>query len=152
MRYLPLIGLVAATLFMGCKKNNEPTRTASIKSIKATAWPTTNASGAPWDATSAPDLYFEILESDFSQVPNDPADDFVYVNQTDMLVTRTMETPYRIANPDEIYYIQLVDNDEADPDDVIGKVGFELDDYPDRPAVIFRTQNGITLEIGLQWE
>ena len=150
MRFTLLIGTLLSLSMIACKKDS-PVRTAKITSLKATAWPATDASGAPWDATTAPDIYFEILEADLSQVPNDPADDVVSLDASGV-VNRTLFTPYRIADPNATYYIQLVDNDEIDADDEIGRVGFDLDDYPDQPAVIFRTQNGVSIEIGLQWE
>ena len=149
MRIYILLFSLLGLILIACKKD-APTRSASITSVKVTAWPSTNASGAAWDASSAPDIIFQLLESDLSEVPNDPLDDVVFPDAAGT-ITRTLITPYRIADPSATYYIQLADNDELDPDDVMGKVDFDLDNYPDQPAVIFKTVNGITMEIGLQW-
>ncbi|MEN9525346.1 MAG: hypothetical protein RLZZ256_730 [Bacteroidota bacterium] len=143
-----LFSLIGLTL-IACKKDT-PTRSASITSVKVTAWPTTNASGAPWDATSSADLFVQLLKSDLSEVPNDPLDDVVFPDAIGT-IARTLITPYRIPDPTATYYIQLLDNDELDADDEIGVVDFDLDNHPDQPAVIFKTVNGITMEIGLQW-
>ena len=142
--------VILAFLFTSCKKDTV-NRSAKITYIKATAWPGSDPNQLPWDAASAPDIYFELLDANFQELINQPFDDSVFVNATGV-VNRPIETPYRMPVTDADYYIQLVDDDDTDADDSMGNVQFNLSDYPVNSAVIFKSSNGIDLEIGLVWE
>lgn len=142
--------LLIGFLFTSCKK--DPVNpTAKITYIKATSWPSSDLNQIPWDTASAPDIYFELLDANYQELTNQPFDDSVFINATNM-VDRPIEIPYKLPSTNANYYIQLVDDDDIDTDDSMGNVQFNLSDYPVNTAVIFRSSNGISLEIGLAWE
>lgn len=150
MNYRFLFIAFLGFLFSSCKK--DPINpTAKITYIKATAWPGSDPNQLPWDATSAPDIYFELLDANFQELINQPFDDSVFVNAANT-IDRPIVTPYKLPSADADYYIQLVDDDDTDADDPMGNVFFNLSDYPVNSAVVFRSGNGISLEIGLAWE
>lgn len=142
--------ILLSFLFTSCKKD-PVAPSAKITYIKATSWPSSDSNQIPWDTASAPDIYFELLDANLQELSNQPFDDSVFVNATST-VDRPIVTPYKLPSTDANYYIQLLDDDDTDADDSIGKVQFNLSDYPVNSAVIFRSSNGIALEIGLAWE
>lgn len=151
MNFKLLLIALLAILFTSCKKD-VVSHSAKISYIKATAWPTSDLSQMPWDSASAPDIYFKLLDANLQELANDPFDDSVFVNATGV-VNRPIEIPFRMPSLDANYYIQVIDDDiNADADDPMGNVQFNLSDYPVNSATIFKSSNGIDLEIGLVWE
>lgn len=151
MKKILLLPLIFCFFLVGFGIKNDPPRKAKITFVKVNSWSEKNIDGNAWDANSAPDLYLQLKGADLKQVPNDPTDDVVFPNQSSS-IRRNYETPYLVENPSAKYYLQLMDKDDLDSDDDMGMVGFKLSDYPDQPAVVFLTQNNLSVEVGLVWQ
>lgn len=154
MKRVLLLSFILASVMIGCKKDDDTSGTAKIGSIKLTAWPANDSNGIPWDSTSAPDIYFELLNADFSESANHPFDDSTFMDATTGPLLREIYTPYRLASPESDYYIELLDKDTTDSDDSMGKIKFNLENYTNRPSSITIGDNtvGIVVELGLIWE
>jgi hypothetical protein len=66
-----------------------------------------------------------------------------------------LTTPFSFTNFSEFYFIQLMDFDSFDPNDVIDYVSFRLDNYISGsnayPSVITRSQNNSTVTLYFNW-
>lgn len=155
MKKVLLFSFVLMSVMIGCKKDNDVSSTAEINSVKVIAWPAYDGNGSSWDSTSAPDIYLELLDGNFAELSNHPFDDSTFVDATTGFEPQyVLITPYRLASLEGNYYFELIDDDVTDGDDNMGKVKFNLADYPNHPSkiTISDTASGITMEVGLRWD
>ena len=153
MKKILLLSFGLALIMIGCKKDNDTTSTAQINSVTLKSWPTNDSLGIAWDSASSPDIYLELLDANLIEVSNDPLDDTTFVDATGSVLRYELITPYRLASPESNYYIDVLDDDTIDSDDNMGKVMFNLGNYPNHPSSITLEDStvGVTVEVGLQW-
>ncbi len=153
MKKFLLLCFGLAIAMISCKKDNDATSTAQINSVTLRSWPTNDSLGIPLDSASSPDIYLELLDASLIEVSNDPLDDTTFVDATGSILRYELITPYRLASPEANYYITLLDEDTLDSDDNMGKVKFNLGNYPNHPSSITLEDStvGVTVEVGLQW-
>ena len=129
-----------------------------ITSVTISTFPATTRTGAGWDNTSAPDLFFNITDSVSTIKYDNSANVKTDVLQSQLPVTWTLSPTYNVAGS-SIYsyrYIDLWDYDTPDPNDYINYARFRLSDYISLPnpypSSITFTQNGITATLQLTWQ
>ena len=121
-----------------------------ITYIKALAWPQLDPIGLPWDTTSGPDVYFEIL-GNTGNILEDYSDSTI----TDATVpaNRVLDIPHRFANPNTVFKVDILDNDGTGTDENIGEASFFIPwDQTPQKLVSTDTATGVTIEVGLAWE
>ena len=128
---------------------NHPT-SVKITYIKALNWPQLDPIGLPWDTTSGPDVYFEILGST-GNILEDYSDSII----TDATIPayRFLPIDHRFANPNTVFEVDILDNDGTGTDENIGEASFALpwNELPQK-LVSTDTATGVTIEVGLAWE
>lgn len=129
-----------------------------ITSVTITAFPATTSTGAGWDNTSAPDLFFNVIDSVSTIKYNNSANVKTDVLQPQLPVTWSLTPTYGLSGT-SIYaarYIDLWDYDAVVSNDYIGNVGFRLSNYISLPnpypSSITISQNGITATLQLTWQ
>jgi len=129
-----------------------------ITSVTISAFPATTSTGAGWDPSDAPDLFFNFTDSMNVIKYNNSANIKSNVLQSLLPQTWTLTPTYGLSGT-SIYtsrYIDLWDYDTLDPNDYIGYAGFRLSDYISLPnpypSSITISQNGITATLQLSWQ
>jgi len=128
---------------------NHPT-SVKITYIKALNWPQLDPIGLPWDTTSGPDVYFEILGST-GNILEDYSDSII----TDATIPayRFLPIDHRFANPNTVFEVDILDDDGTGTDENIGEASFAIPwDQTPLKLVSTDTATGVTIEVGLVWE
>jgi PKD repeat protein len=133
---------------------NSPT-IAKITSIQLTAYPAHDSTGANWDASDGPDIYFRIYK-DTSIVAN--YDTTVFNNRTSPPVLLDLgANPFQVSSSSftTIYSIAIFDKDSLPPDPLMGTmVGFSISDYTTTNPSSFNVtyDNSIKFTLGISWQ
>lgn len=126
-----------------------------ITKVTVTAMPFTDpSSGAGWDNSNGPDVFFNIVNST-NVILNGPSSKFSDVLISNLPLIWTYSNPYIINDLSSSIFIDLWDYDSLDPDDYINYVGFTMASYTSGaspyPSSVTNTQNGITVKLDLIW-
>jgi PKD repeat protein len=127
-----------------------------ITKITITALPFITGTGAGWDPSDGPDVFFKITNQSntvlFDATSSSKVND---VAPSSLPIAWTLATPFEITDLTAPKFINLWDYDTFDADDNIGYVGFLMSNYTSGsnayPQTVTQTQNGITITLNLTW-
>ncbi|MFZ4400279.1 MAG: PKD domain-containing protein [Bacteroidales bacterium] len=127
---------------------------AFIKKITILNLPFINSSGAGWDPSSGPDVYYKITDINnvilWALSTSNRNDD---VTPSMLPISWVYPAPYwQIPDINEPIFIDLFDYETIGNDEYMGYCGgFKLSDYKTYPPSITVTANGITATLDIQW-
>ena len=123
----------------------------NIKKLKLVSYPQTEPSGTGWDFTSGPDIYWKLMNEDYSTTYfiSEVYNDVVF---NDLPLIYTEDLPYGIEGLDKIYTILFFD-DDFDEDDYMDGYYFDLSGVNTYPSVLTFSDSNSDLEFDLyvQW-
>lgn len=153
-----LYTLSVALLLGACKKEDkkpeEPDYTNfKILSVKITAMPFLDASNTTWDPSGgAPDVFFKMETANNTVLYDGSSSRVNDVGSSDLPLGWSLVNAYQITNLTVTHYVTLYDYDTLDPNDLIGYVGFSMQDHKDGyPKTITKTSGSITVSITGEW-
>ena len=160
LKTLAAVALIAAFTLAGCKKEEtkpdpEPTPVApnytnfKITSLKVTAMPLVDGSGASWDVSDGADVYFQITDINNNLLFDGSGS--VFNDVTAMPLTWNFTSAYNITNLSVTRFFRLYDEDLG-TDDSIGLVAINFGDYKSTyPTSITSTYNGVSITVSGSW-
>ncbi|MCB9244947.1 MAG: PKD domain-containing protein [Flavobacteriales bacterium] len=132
-----------------------PTK-VKITRITVTDMPFSDGSGSGWDLFNGPDVFFKITDEADNVLFDATASRFSDVTPGDLPLSWDFTVPFEITDFNISRFIDLWDFDTPDADDLIGYVGFLMEDYTSGanayPSSVTATQDGITLKLDLVWQ
>jgi hypothetical protein len=151
-----LIGFT--TVFTSCEKDEvEPTPTPNytnfkITSVKITAMPFLNDNSTSWDLMGGPDVLFNMEDVNSNVLMNGSSARLTDVSTSDLPLNWNFTTAYEITNLAVTHYVTVYDYDTPDADDLIGYVGFKIEDYKSGyPTTISNSKDGVSVTIIGSW-
>lgn len=153
---------VIALAFSSCKKKEtktlEPTPTTpnytnfKITSVKITAMPFVNTSGSSWDISDGADVFFNMEDVNSNIIFNGSGSSISDVVSGDLPLSWVFSSAYQITNTSVSHYVTVYDYDSLDPNDLIGYVGFKMDDHKSGyPTTISKTNGSLSVTIIGSW-
>lgn len=153
-----LCTLAAGLLLSACKKKEtkpeEPDYTNfKILSVKVTAMPFLDGSNTTWDPSGgAPDVFFKMETANNTILYDGSSSRVNDVSSSDLPLGWSFVNAYQITNLTVTHYVTLYDYDTLDPNDLIGYVGFSMQDHKDGyPKTIVKSSGSITVSITGEW-
>ena len=132
-----------------------PFTKANLTKVVVEKMPFLDANGSGWDPLDGPDLYIQLLGPNPDNVVLEESGQIQNLTTSKLPVSWNLTTPFSFTNFSEFYFIQLMDFDSFDPNDVIDYVSFRLDNYISGsnayPSVITRSQNNSTVTLYFNW-
>lgn len=127
-----------------------------ITKVTVTGMPFITSTGAGWDPSDGPDVFFKITNQSNTVLFDAGSSSRVSnVAPSSLPIAWTLTTPFEITDFTASRFIDLWDYDTLDPDDYINYVGFTMSDYASGsnayPSTVTKTQNGITITLNLTW-
>jgi len=163
MKIKTLIAICAMALaFTNCKKEEtkpeEPAPVApnytnfKITSIKINSIPMVDGSGASWDISNGADLFFNIEDVNSNVLFNGSGSVSNDVTTSQFPISWNFTSSYNITNTSIAQYITVYDYDTADPNDLIGYIGFIMDNHKSGyPTSITKTSGSLSITIVGSW-
>ena len=151
------ISLIALT-FTNCKKEEtkpaEATPAAQnytnfkITSVKITAMSFVDGSSTSWDPLDGPDVFFNMEDVNSNVLFNGSGSPFNNISTTSIPLTWNFSSAYQITNTSVTHYVTVYDYDSLDPNDLIGYVGFKMDNHKSGyPTTISQTNGSLSITI-----
>jgi hypothetical protein len=142
-----------------CKKDTETAPTPvpnytnfKITSVKITAMPFLNANNNSWDFAGGPDVFFNMEDVNSVVLLNGSGSRFTDISSSDLPLTWNLVSAYQITNIGVTHYVTVYDYDSPDPDDLIGYVGFKMEDHKSGyPTTMSGSNAGISVTIIGSW-
>ena len=158
IRY-PLLILCAVLLLTSCKKKNtepekpEPNYTNfKILTIKITAMPFLDASSTSWDPFDGPDVMFRMEDVNNNVLYDGTSSRFNDITTSSIPLGWTFVNAYGISNLGVTHYVTIYDYDTLDPNDLIGYVGFRMEDHKSGyPTTISKSNGPLSITITGEW-
>ncbi len=151
--YLLIIGSLIT--LNSCKKDSETTPNYTnfkITSVKITAMPFLDGNNTSWDYTGGPDVFFNMEDVNNTILLSGSSSRFSDVSPSDLPLTWNLVSAYQITNISVTHYVTVYDYDTPDPDDLIGNVGFKIEDYKNGyPTTISGTNGQLSVTITGNW-
>ncbi|MEP7169387.1 MAG: PKD domain-containing protein [Bacteroidota bacterium] len=133
---------------------NAPT-TLKITTIFLTDFSFTKSTGANWDLTNGPDVYFKITNSDSIVYYDGISLLDSNVLQSDLPLVWNLATPYIITDFSKYKAIKIYDYDFPNPDEYIGKASFTPSTYATAqvhyPDTINISTADVFITLSLKW-
>ena len=149
---------VGISFFVSCKKETTKTEPApnytnfKITSVKLTAMPFVNGSSASWDVSDGPDVFFNMQNASGVVLSDGSASRVNNISAGSLPLSWTFPSSYAITNLATIHYVTVYDYDTLDPNDLIGYVGFKMDEHKtDYPTTITKSNGSLTIIITGSW-
>lgn len=150
--------LATAVLLSGCKKEaakpEEPDYTNfKILSVKVTAMPFLDANNTTWDPSGgAPDVFFKMETANNTVLYDGTSSRINDVASSDLPLAWNFVNAYQITNLSVTHFVTLYDYDTLDPNDLIGYVGFSMQDHKSGyPKTITKSSGSVTISITGEW-
>lgn len=147
---------VGSIILNSCKKDSEaPTpdyTNFKITSVKITAMPFLDGNSTSWDYTGGPDVFFNMEDVNNNVLLNGSSSRFSDISPSDLPLTWNLVSAYQITNISVTHYVTVYDFDTPDPNDLIGYVGFNMEDHKNGyPATISGTNGQLSVTITGNW-
>jgi hypothetical protein len=155
----PLLMLLAVVLLGSCKKKSsepdkpEPNYTNfKILTVKITAMPFLDASTTSWDPVDGPDVFFNMEDVNNNVLYAGSSSRFNDIATTSLPLAWSFVSAYQITNLGVTHYVTVYDYDTFDPNDLIGYVGFRMEDHKSGyPTTITKSNGALTVTITGEW-
>lgn len=155
----PLLVVLAILVFGGCKKkSNEPAKEEpnytnfKILTVTIKAMPFLDASSTSWDPFDGPDVMFKMEDVNNNVMYDGTSSRFNDITTSSIPLGWTFVNAYQITNLGVMHYATIYDYDTLDPNDLIGYVGFKMEDHKDGyPKTITKTNGPLTITITGEW-
>jgi hypothetical protein len=155
----PLLILFTMVLFGACKKEStepeksEPNYTNfKILTVKITAMPFLDVNTTSWDPADGPDVFFSMEDVNSNVLYNGSGSRFNDISTSSLPLAWTFVNAYAITNIGVTHYVTVYDYDTFDPNDLIGYVGFRMEDHKSAyPTTITRSNGPLTVTITGEW-
>lgn len=148
------IGMLLGACKKEEKKPEEPDYTNfKILSVKVTAMPFLDGNNTTWDPSGgAPDVFFKMETANNTVLYDGSSSRVNDVNNSDLPLGWSFVNAYQITNLTVTHYVTLYDYDTLDPNDLIGYVGFSMQDHKNGyPKTITKTSGSLTVSINGEW-
>jgi len=153
--------LVSAIITMiisnGCKKENkekEPEYTNfKVLSVTLKAMPFLDSGNNTWDpAAGAPDVFFNMETSNNTVLFDGSSSRVNDVLTSGLPLGWNFINAYQITNLSVTHFVTIYDYDTLDPNDLIGYVGFTMENHKDGyPKTITKSSGSVTVTITGEW-
>lgn len=154
-----MAGLALGLLFTSCKKEEtkpaEVTPTPNytnfkITSIKITAMSFVDGSSSSWDFSDGPDVFFNMEDVNSNVLFDNSGSQ--YSDVSSLPLSWSFSSAYQITNTGITHYVTVYDYDSLDPNDLIGYVGFKMDDHKSGyPTTISKSNGSLSVTITGSW-
>jgi hypothetical protein len=154
---------LAFSLFTSCNKSeSKPAEPApapapvytnfKITSVKITAMPFLNGNNVSWDLADGPDVFFNMEDVNSNVLFNGSTSRYNNISQSSLPLNWNFGTAYAITNLGVTHFVTLYDYDTRDPNDLIGFVGFKMEDHKSGyPSTVTKSSGGISVTITGSW-
>ena len=153
------IALLVIVFGSSCKKDDpEPSTPApnytnfKITSVEITSMSFLDANSTSWDLIDGPDVFFNMEDANNTVLFDGSSYRVNDVATTALPLTWNFINAYQITNTSITHYVTVYDYDTFDPNDLIGSVGFKLDDHKSGyPTTISKSNGSLTVKITGSW-
>lgn len=153
-----ILTVFISIVLSSCKKKEvkpeEPDYTNfKVLSVKVSAIPFVDGTNSSWDpAGGAPDVFFKMETANNTVLYDGSSSRYNDVVAANLPLEWSFVNAYQITNLSVTHYVTLYDYDTLDPNDLIGYVGFSMQDHKDGyPKTITKTSGSITISINGEW-
>lgn len=154
-----IVSIFILCLMNGCKKESkepaasEPNYTNfKILSVKITAMPFLDGSSTSWDPLDGPDVFFNMEDVNSNVLYNGSSSRVNDISTTSLPITWSFVSAYQITNLGITHFVTVYDYDTLDPNDLIGYIGFKMEDHKSGyPKSISKTSGNLSITITGEW-
>ena len=123
-----------------------------ILTVKIAAMPFVDASSTSWDILDGPDVFFNMEDVNNNVIYNGSSSRVNDILTTSIPITWSFVSAYQITNIGIAHYVTVYDYDTIDPNDLIGYVGFKMEDHKSGyPKTITKSNGALTITITGEW-
>lgn len=160
IKLFAMIGIFTFIAFTGCKKDetkpDEPAPVVytnfKITNVEITAMSFVNASSASWDISNGPDVFFNMEDISSNVLWDGSGLAYNDISAGSLPLGWNFGTAYAITNTGVIHFVTVYDYDSLDPNDLIGYVGFKMDDHKSGyPTTISKSYGSLSVTITGSW-
>lgn len=144
-------------LLSACKKNEtKPSNTNytnfKILNVKVTAMSFLDANTTNWDPFDGPDVFYNMEGAGGSVLYDGTSQRYKDIDKGDLPLTWDFLTAYQITNLGVTHYVTIYDYDTLDPNDLIGYIGFTMNEHKNGyPKMVTKTSGALTVSITGEW-
>lgn len=152
-----LIAILILSSFFGCAKKDakpaDPNYTNfKILNVKITEMPFLDANATSWDSFDGPDVFFNIEDANNTVLYNGSSSRFKDILSSHLPLAWDFVNAYQITNLSVTHFVTIYDYDTLDPNDLIGYIGFTMNDHKNGyPKTVTKTSGGLTITITGEW-
>lgn len=149
--------LTLTVLIPGCAKQetkpSDPNYTNfKILNVKITAMPFLDANTTSWDPFDGPDVFFNMEDTKSNVLFNGTSSRFKDIGTNSLPLSWDFVDAYQITNLGVTHFVTVYDYDSIDPNDLIGYVGFTLNDHKTNyPKSISKSVGPLSVTITGEW-
>lgn len=153
--FICLLIIGGLTVLNSCKKDSETTPNYTnfkITSVKITAMPFLNENNNSWDLAAGPDVFFNMEDVNNTVLMNGSNSKISDISASSLPLIWNLTSAYQITNIAVTHFVTVYDYDTPDPDDLIGYVGFKMEDHKSGyPTTISATNGELSVTIVGSW-
>ena len=147
-----LLLVILVILVNACKKNETNYTNFKILNVKITAMSFLDANGKNWDPFDGPDVFYNMKGAGGSVLYDGTSQRYRDIDKGALPLTWDFLTAYQITNLGVTHYVTVYDYDTLDPNDLIGYIGFTMNEYiGGYPRTITKTSRDLTIVITGEW-
>lgn len=155
-----IISFLSILMFNSCKKSDPVTPAPNytnfkITNVKVNSIPQIDPNGNDWDLGGYPDIYFNM--EDVNNIVLFDGSGNPFTNVTQLPISWNFTNSYQITNTSITHYVTVYDDDLGPTtsniyDELIGYVGFKMDDYKSGyQTTITKTNGSLSVTITGVW-
>lgn len=149
---ISLLGMLAACQKDATKPSEPDYTNFKILSVKISAMPFLDANSAGWDPFDGPDVFFNMEDANSNVMYNGADSRFINISTSSLPLSWNFVNAYQITNLGVTHFVTVYDYDTLDPNDLIGYIGFTMNDHKSGyPKTITKSSGPLSITITGEW-